>query len=127
MFEAIKKWAIQRYIEYYILRNHQCISQVLFDYKHGLWETIVSGACNEENNGVVQVWIDHIKNHGQQTTLIWMVHSDTDGGFVVAINNYRQTYERFFLTGLYDMSDAFKDVGKWCEGGSNGQTESSKT
>ena len=116
-------WLIQWYIKNMVLPTHNSSSQVLFDYKNGLWETLVSGSCNDSNNGVVQLWVNQVIDHRYDATLIWMLHSTEGGGFVVAIRPNKQHYEKFFLSGLYEMPDAIKAVTKWCENGNNIQSK----
>jgi hypothetical protein len=109
---AVRDWFVQIYLER-VVQYHAVTSQVLFDFKNGEWEELISGPEDDRTSGLVHVFIDQMLATGDPAKLVIVVHTRQDSGYVMGMTHEKKHKTFFFRAGTYEMAQAFTDICLW--------------
>ena len=115
MFKAIMAWYWQRALKRRLENFETAYSLVLFRYAGEKTEMILAGPHTDANLGLIDVFIDQMLHQGHHEVLITLIHTIPEGGVIMGLSWRNRTIQRWFMTGVYEMEAAMKDVKIWCQ------------
>ena len=119
MFKVIKNLFIQWQVKR-IVTQQNTVSQIAFEYNNGDYYEMISGDGSDRITDLIGVHIDQMIHQGRDKIMVVVIHTISEGGYVLGMKSDRSHCDKWFLPGKYEFVDAFEEVHKWCERGLSG-------
>lgn len=111
--KRIKRW-LNQWLAKSVVLNHEEWGGTLHDYDNGRWKLLQTwqGKNWNEIAGVLQSMWDS----GKDAIYICTIKVGPKDGYFVVTDSNRSYQARFFWHGIYEGSEALKDVAQYCRG-----------